>query len=67
MFGETETSTIIVTGALSLICGILVLVYEFWLLRNLRLEHDREVGVEMAGRHGEGILREKRDDRDGGA
>jgi hypothetical protein len=67
VFGETETSSIIVTAALSLICGILVLVYEFWLLRNLKLEHNREVGVEMAGKHGEGIEREGRDDRDGGA
>jgi len=67
VFGKTETSTIIVTAALSVICGLLVLVYQFWLLRNLKLEHDREVGVEMAGKHGEGILREQRDDRDEGA
>lgn len=66
MFGKTETSTIIVTAALSVICGLLVLAYEFWLLRNLKLEHDREVGVEMAGKHGEGILRETRDNRDEG-
>lgn len=66
VFGKTEESTIIVTGALSLICGILVLLYEFWLIRNLKLEHDLEVGVEMAGKHGEGVLGEK-DDQNGGA
>lgn len=63
VFGKSEKSTIIVTGALSLICGMLVLVYEFWLLRNLKLEHDQVVGVERAGKHGEGVLGEKRDGR----
>ncbi|KAI9566139.1 hypothetical protein HD554DRAFT_2026113 [Boletus coccyginus] len=66
VFGTTETSTIIVTGVLSSVCGILVLVYQFWLIRNLKLEHDHDVGVEMAGKHGEGILEEKRDDRNRG-
>ncbi|KAG9311458.1 hypothetical protein JVU11DRAFT_8573 [Chiua virens] len=60
VFGVTETSTIIVTGSLTVICGLLVVVYEFWLTRNLKLEHDREVGVEMAGKHGEGVMRGKR-------
>jgi len=55
-FGGTEKSTIIVTGVLTVVWGILVLVYEFWLLRNLRLEHDQEVGAEKAGEHGEGAL-----------
>ncbi|KAH0828661.1 hypothetical protein J3R83DRAFT_3023 [Lanmaoa asiatica] len=66
VFGKSETSTIIITGVLSLICGILVLVYEFWLIRNLKLEHDQEVGVEMAGKHGEGVLGEKREGRNRG-
>lgn len=60
VFGESEKSTIIVTSTLSLICGILVLVYELWLIRNLRLEHDRIVGVELPGKHGEGVLGWKR-------
>lgn len=60
MFGKTEKSAIIVTGSLSLICGTLVLVYEYWFIRNLKLEHDHEVGVELAGEYGEGILGEKK-------
>ena len=43
-----------------MICALLVLGYHFGLIRNLRLEHEREVGVEKAGRHGEGILGEKK-------
>ncbi|KAF8443924.1 hypothetical protein L210DRAFT_3396118 [Boletus edulis BED1] len=66
-FGRTEESAVIVTSLLSVICGILFVVYEFWFIRNLRLEHDQEVGVELAGKHGSGILEEKRDDQDTGA
>ena len=61
VFGKSEESTIIVTGLLSVICGILVLVYEFWLLRILKSEHNHIMGVEMAGKHGEGVMGEKED------
>ncbi|KAF8554490.1 hypothetical protein OG21DRAFT_1370639, partial [Imleria badia] len=54
VFGKTENSAIIVTSALSLICGTLFLVYEYWFIRNLKLEHDHEVGVELPGEFGEG-------------
>lgn len=60
VFSSSAKSTIIVTGALAVICALLVLGYHFGLIRNLRLEHEREVGVEKAGRHGEGILGEKK-------
>lgn len=59
-FSSSAESTIIVTGSLTVICGILVLVYQFGLIRNLRLEHEREVGVEKAGKHGEGVLGEQK-------
>ncbi|KAH7890430.1 hypothetical protein F5I97DRAFT_1835366 [Phlebopus sp. FC_14] len=63
VFSYTAKSTIIVTGAISVICGLLFLVYQFWLLRNIKKEHDREVGVEKAGQHGEGVLGEKKGSR----
>ncbi|KAG6336218.1 hypothetical protein ID866_2869 [Astraeus odoratus] len=55
-FSTTAKSTIIVTGALTVICGILVGVYQFGMIRNLKKEHAQLVGVEKAGKHGEGIL-----------
>lgn len=60
VFSSSAKSTIIVTGSLTVICGILVLVYQFGLIRNLRLEHEREIGVEKAGKHGEGALGEQK-------
>jgi len=29
------------------------------LLRNIKKEHDREVGVELSGKHGEGVARDE--------
>lgn len=52
----TSESAIIVTVAVAVVCGCLILLYQFWLLRNIKKEHDREVGVEYAGKHGEGIV-----------
>ncbi|KAF9240027.1 hypothetical protein BU15DRAFT_46155 [Melanogaster broomeanus] len=60
VIGPAGKSTLIVTGAVAVICGSLELIYEFWLLRNIKKEHDREVGVEMAGKHGEGVIGEKK-------
>ncbi|KIJ62240.1 hypothetical protein HYDPIDRAFT_30509 [Hydnomerulius pinastri MD-312] len=62
-FSTTAKSTIIVTGAVAVICGLLMLIYQFWLLGNIKKEHDRQVGVERAGRHGEGVLGEKKTSR----
>lgn len=52
----TSKSAIIVTVAVAVVCGCLILLYQFWLLRNIKKEHDREVGVEYTGKHGEGIV-----------
>lgn len=57
-FSTTAKSTIIVTGAITVICGILVLVYQFGLIRNLRKEHESVVGAEKAGHYGEGVPEE---------
>ncbi|KAF9223172.1 hypothetical protein BS17DRAFT_706724 [Gyrodon lividus] len=59
-FGKSEQSTVIVTGVVAVTCGLLVLIYQFWLLGNIKKEHDQEVGVEEAGKHGEGVLGEKK-------
>lgn len=57
-FSTTAKSTIIVTGAITVVCGILVLVYQFGMIRNLRKEHERVVGAEKAGQFGEGVPEE---------
>ncbi|KAG2143170.1 hypothetical protein BD769DRAFT_1348213 [Suillus cothurnatus] len=59
-YSTTSESAIIVTVAVAVVCGCLILLYQFWLLRNIKKEHDREVGVERAGKHGEGILGNER-------
>jgi len=59
-YSSTAESAMIVTAAVAVVCGCLVLVYQFWLLRNIKKEHDREVGVELAGKHGEGIVGDER-------
>jgi len=58
MYDVAGKSTIIVTVVVAGICGCLVLVYHFWLLQNIKKEHDREVGVELPGKHGEGVARD---------
>lgn len=55
-FSTTSKVTIIVTGASALICGVLTLYYSLWKLRRVKKRHDREIGKERAGRHGEGIV-----------
>jgi len=54
-FSSTSKSTIVVTGCAALICGVLTLIYNNWLLATVKRRHDREVGRERAGKHGEGI------------
>lgn len=34
---------------------ILVAIYALWLVRRMKNKHDKEVGLERAGRYGEGI------------
>ncbi|CAK5262248.1 unnamed protein product [Mycena citricolor] len=50
--------TLIVTVAAALICGTLTLLYSAVFLRGVKRMHDREVGRERAGQHGEGIIEE---------
>lgn len=55
-YSTTSESAIIVTVAVAVVCACLILIYQFWLLGNIKKEHNREVGAERAGEHGEGIM-----------
>ena len=55
-FSSTSKSTISVTTITAGICGAFVAVYQFWLLALVKRKHDREVGREGAGKHGEGVV-----------
>jgi len=59
-FSTTSKITIAVTTASAFVCGVLTLFYSLLKLRNVKKQHDREVGKERAGKHGEGILAEIR-------
>jgi len=54
-FSSTSKSTIVVTGATALICGVFTLGYKYWKLAGVKRRHDLEVGRERAGKHGEGV------------
>jgi len=55
-FSGTSKSTIIATGGLTVVCGMLTVFYKFVLLRNAKNRHDNEYGKRRAGSHGEGYL-----------
>jgi hypothetical protein len=55
-FSSTSKSTIAVTTITAGICGAFVAVYQFWLVAGIKRKHDREVGREGAGKHGEGVV-----------
>lgn len=59
-YSITSKSAIILTAAVAVVCGCLILLYRFWLLANIKKEHNRQVGVEHAGGHGEGIMGERK-------
>ncbi|KAJ7678141.1 hypothetical protein DFH06DRAFT_1316920 [Mycena polygramma] len=57
-FAATSKITIIVTVAAAVVCGGLTLLYSMYKLDRVKRAHNRQVGRERAGRHGEGILEE---------
>ena len=57
-FSASSITTIIVTSATTAVSGLLFVWYSLWLLRRVKNRHDREVGRERAGRHGEGLVEE---------
>jgi NADH:ubiquinone oxidoreductase subunit 4 (subunit M) len=57
--GELSTTskvTITVTAASTGVLGILTAVYTFWLVRRIKSQHDRTVGKQRTGEHGEGVI-----------
>lgn len=57
--GELSTTskvTIIVTAASTGVLGILSAIYTFWLVRRIKSQHDRTVGKQRTGKHGEGVV-----------
>ncbi|KAJ7472323.1 hypothetical protein B0H11DRAFT_1729668 [Mycena galericulata] len=56
VFVTTSKVTLAVTVAAVVVLGALTLTYSLFLLKNVKRAHNREVGREQAGRHGEGIL-----------
>ncbi|KAJ7088634.1 hypothetical protein C8R44DRAFT_751746 [Mycena epipterygia] len=58
VFVTTSKVTIIVTVAAAVACGGLTLTYSLFMLKNVKKAHNRQVGRERAGKHGEGILEE---------
>jgi len=57
-FSTTSRVTIIVIAASAVTCGVLTMFYSLCKLRTVKKQHDREIGKERAGKHGEGILAE---------
>jgi len=54
--GTTSLSTLIVTGAMTGVFGLLTGIYLLWFVRRVKAKHDREVGRERRGKHGEGVV-----------
>jgi uncharacterized membrane protein YedE/YeeE len=57
--GELSTTskiTIIVTATSTGVLGLLTAVYSFWLVKRVKSQHDRAVGKERTGNHGEGVI-----------
>jgi len=55
-FSKTSKSTLIVTGASTVVFGILTAFYALWLVRRVKVRHDREVGKQTVGKYGEGAV-----------
>lgn len=56
-FSTTAKVTIIVVSSTAGVCGALLIFYQLWLLRRVKAEHDRQMGEQAAGKHGEGVLK----------
>ena len=54
-FSTSARITLIVTSSVTLVCGVLVVVYSFWMLRRVKRKHDRHIGIRL-GRYGEGKI-----------
>ncbi|KAI0320028.1 hypothetical protein OF83DRAFT_1107106 [Amylostereum chailletii] len=59
-FTASSITTLSVTGACTVLCGGLTAFYALWVLDRVKKEHEKQVGKERAGKHGEGLLEEMR-------
>jgi len=65
-FSSTARITLIVTSSVTVVCGVLVLVYSFWMLRRVKKKHDRHIGTFRVGKYGEGKIEQKNVDGERG-
>jgi hypothetical protein len=52
----TSKVTIIVTAASTGVLGILTAIYSLWLVKRVKSQHDRTIGKQRTGKHGEGVI-----------
>ncbi len=55
VFNTSSIITISVNGSVAVVCGVLTLWYGVWRLGRVKRQHVKEVGLEKAGKHGEGV------------
>ncbi|KAI0051560.1 hypothetical protein FA95DRAFT_1569853 [Auriscalpium vulgare] len=55
-FTASSITTMSVTGGTTVVCGSLAAFYNFWRLERVKRQHEQEVGIQTAGKHGEGWL-----------
>ena len=55
-FSSTSKVTLILTGLSTVIFAVLTVFYMFWLVRRVKQRHDREIGMQRAGKRGEGMV-----------
>ncbi|KAF8869931.1 hypothetical protein BD779DRAFT_1681574 [Infundibulicybe gibba] len=55
-FSTTSKITIIVTGASTLVCGAIALVYSLWKLQGVKRQHDKKLGEERVDEDEPGCL-----------
>lgn len=55
VYNKASIATISVTGGVAVVCGLLTLWYGVWLLGRIKKQHVKEIGIDKAGKHGEGM------------
>lgn len=55
-FSASARITLIITSSVTVACGMLVVAYSFWMLRRVKIKHDRHIGTMRVGRYGEGKI-----------
>ncbi len=55
-YSTTSEITLIATASTTFICGVLTLYYLMWKIRRIKAEHDKIIGKQRTGKHGEGLI-----------